>query len=140
MKLSNGELLGFFAALGSLKQRKMPARLAWKLSATEKILRPFGDAFDGATDELRKRYAEKDAKGEPVIIKDEKGVDTFDIKPDNMKKANEELADLMKETFEVQPVELTLEDFPDTLEVTPELMGLLAPMIEAASADKKARK
>lgn len=140
MKMSNAELLGFFAALGSLKQRKMPARLAWKLSATEKVLRPFGDAFDSATEELRTRYAEKDENNSPVMITDENGNRSFDIKPENMEKANEELADLMKETFEVQPVELTLADFPDTLEVTPELMSLLAPMMAESVPERKPKK
>lgn len=137
MKMSNAELLGFFAALGSLKQRKMPARLAWKLSATEKVLRPFGDAFDGATEELRTRYAEKAEDGSPTMVPDEMGNPSYDIKPENLEKANEELAELMKETFEVQPVELTLADFPDTLEVTPELMSLLAPMISESVKGKK---
>jgi hypothetical protein len=140
MKMTNAELIGFFAALGTLKQRKMPARLAWKLSASEKLLRPFADAFDSSTEGLRKRFAEKNEDGSPRMISSPDGTTAYDITPENMTAANRELTELMNESFSVEPVELTLSDFPDNLEVTPELMGLLAPLMEADKDAKQGRK
>lgn len=137
MKLTNEDLLGFLVAIGQLKTRKMPAKLAWKLSASEKLMKPFAEAFEKATEELREKYAAKDEDGKPKLIKDANGVEAFDIPEENKEAANKEFKDLLKAEFEATPVELTLDDFPDTLEVTPEIMGLLDPVMELGKSKKK---
>lgn len=136
MKMSNAELIGFFAALGALRMRGMPARLAWKLSVNEKILKPFADAFDASAEELRKRFAEKDESG-AIVTKDTPNGPTYQIPEESLDAANLELQELLKEQFDVTPVEIGLADFPDTFEVTPETMTLLVPIMETTSQSKK---
>lgn len=140
MKISNNEMLGFFVFVGAFRQRGMPARLSWKLTANDKILKPFGEAFDAATEDLRKRFAEKNEDGTCRMIKDENGKESYDITPENMALANAEMAELVQETFEAPVVELTLNDFPDTFEVSPEYMNLVLFLIDGNTADKKSKK
>lgn len=44
------------------------------------------------------KYAKKDDKGEPIIIKDEKGNSSYDILPDLIEAANNELKQLEKDS------------------------------------------
>lgn len=136
MKMSNAELVGFFAALAGLRTRGMPAKLAWKLCVSEKVLKPFGDAFDASAEELRKRYADKDENDQPIVEETEDGR-VYKIPKDKLEEANKELKELLAEQFDVSPVELSLADFPESFQVTPETMALLAPLMEMTQQDKK---
>ena len=130
MKMTNGSMLGFFAALGGLRTRGMPAKLAWKLVVNETMLKPYASAFDTTATEIRERYADKDKAGVVIRTVDANGIEHYVIPAEGLVKANKELSEFLEEAFEVFPVELTLHDFPDQFEVTPELMGLLAPIME----------
>lgn len=128
MKISNKELLGVTAALGALRTQKMPTKLAWKMVVVRATLEPFSKALDSQVEELRKRWAQKDEEGNPIVTALDNGQESYTIPEEAVAEANKDLEALLAETFDVENVELKLSDFPDSLELTPEVMGLLEPL------------
>ena len=128
MKMSNRDLVGVSAALGALRTQKMPPKLAWKMVIIRSTLEPFSKAFDDQVDVLRKNWAEKDADGNPIVVALDNGQESYRIPEESVEEANDELESLFDQTFEVDNVELKISDFPESMELTPEVMGLLEPL------------
>jgi len=130
MKISNKELLGISAALGALRAQKMQTKLAWKLVTAGTAIAPFTKVFDEQMLEIRERWAEKDDKGKAISNTLDNGQTSYKIPDADFKNANADLEELLEQTFVVENVGLKLSDFPDSLEVTPEILDLLAPLIQ----------
>lgn len=134
MKLTNQQMLDVFAGLNQLSNEKFAAKLAWKIQMARTTLQPLVEALDKLMAEVRTKYAIKDQLGEIIPAKNDKGEDipnTIQIAPENIAAANDELMGLMKTEVEVSNVSLSLSDFPETLEISPNTLAALSPIITA---------
>ena len=134
MKLTNQQMLNVFAGLNELSNEKFAAKLAWKIQMARTTLQPLVESLDKLLAETRQKYAVKDNLGQIVPAKDKDGNDvenTMQIAPENIKAANDELSGLMMTEVEVSNVSLSLSDFPDSLEISPNTLSALAPIISA---------
>lgn len=133
MKLTNLQILDSANALQILEKQKFPVKLSWKISTALGALTPFAEKTNKFINEVQMKYAERDEKGELIQGTDEKGElspNTFKITIENIEKANKEITDLLLETVEVSNVEMSLDDFPETFEVEPQIMKNLSPLFE----------
>jgi predicted nucleic acid-binding Zn-ribbon protein len=134
MKLTNQQMLDVFAGLNQLSNEKFAAKLAWKIQMARTTLQPLVESLDKMLTETRQKYAIKDNLGQIVPAKDKDGNDienTMQIAPENIKAANDELSGLMLTEVELSNVSLSLSDFPDSLEISPNTLAALSPIISA---------
>lgn len=132
MKLTNQQMLDVFAGLNALSNEKFAAKLAWKIQMARTTLQPLVEALDKMMTEVRSKYAVKDQLGEIVPAKNEQGEDipnTMQIATENIAAANEEFSGLMKTEVEVTNVTLSLSDFPDSFEISPNTLAALSPIM-----------
>jgi hypothetical protein len=139
MQLTNAQVLNVLQALNTLSQKKLPIKLAWKITTAMRSLEPFAKAVDEPMQEIRTKHAVKDADGKLVEAVDKDGTpipNTIQIPGDKIIVVNTELNDLLEQTVEVTNVELKLSDFPDTLELEPVVLNGLLPVINDELTDK----
>jgi hypothetical protein len=133
MKLRNEQLLNVFAGLNALGNEKFSAKLAWKISTARGALTPFVESLEKAMTELRVKYAIKDDEGNIVPATGENGLPiegTLQVSKENVPVLNQELADLLSVETDVVNVSLLINDFPDTLEISPNTLAALQPILE----------
>jgi hypothetical protein len=132
MKLRNEQILNVFAGLNSLGNEKFSAKLAWKISTARGALTPFVESLEKAMSELRLKYAIRDEEGNPVPAVDENGKSvegTIQVSRENVPVLNKELTDLLSVETDVENVSLSVNDFPDTLEISPNALAALQPIL-----------
>lgn len=133
MQLKNIEIMGALQALNTLSQNKLPIRLAWKITTAIRSLQEFAKALDEPMQEIRMKYAVRDDNGNVAEALDEKGEklpNTIQIPNDKIAIVNQEMNELMDATVEVNNVQFALADFPDTMEMEPSMLTMLAPIIK----------
>lgn len=132
MKLRNEQILNVFAGLNSLGNEKFSAKLAWKISTARGALTPFAESLEKAMSELRLKYAVKDDTGNviPAVDGDGKSVEgTIQVSRENIPVLNKELTELLSVEVDVENVSLSINDFPDTWEISPNTLATLQPIL-----------
>ena len=132
MRLTNLEVLNALRPLEIIGQQKLPVRLSWKIATATNALKPFAEQTQKFISEVTAKYAIRDELGNAVESTDRDGnkiPNTIQIGPSDIEKVNKELEELMKQTVEVSNVELSLADFPDSIEVEPAVMSGLLPLL-----------
>lgn len=133
MKLRNEQILNVFAGLNSLGNEKFAAKLAWKISTARGALTPFVESLEKTMIEVRTKYAVKDDEGKIVPAVGENGLlieGTMQVAKENIASLNQELTELLSVETEVENVKLSIKDFPDTLEISPNALAALQPILE----------
>lgn len=134
MELTNGQVQEVMQAMLALGTEKVPAKFAWKVQTARRTLEPFYKTLLDAIQEIQLKYALRDKAGELEPGLDARGKPlpgTIRIPPERVPIANKELQDLLEQTVTVDNVGFTLADFPESLELTPDSMAALAPLITA---------
>jgi len=132
MKLRNEQILNVFTGLNSLGNEKFSAKLAWKISTARGALTPFVESLEKAMSELRLKYAVKDETGNTIPAVDEAGKSvegTIQVSRENIAVLNKELAELLSIETDVENVTLSINDFPDTWEISPNALAALQPIL-----------
>lgn len=132
MKLRNEQILNVFSGLNSLGNEKFSAKLAWKISTARGALTPFVESLEKAMSELRLKYAIRNEDGDVIPAVDEEGKSvegTIQVSRENIPILNKELAELLGVETEVENVTLSINDFPDTLEISPNALAALQPIL-----------
>lgn len=135
MKITNQQLLESFQALQQLSNEKVPAKLAWKIQTARVTLQPFVEVLNKSLDEIRMKFALRNEAGDVVPGKDKDGNDlpgTLQIPSDKIQKANQELRDLLSEQLDILlNVTISIEDFPDSLEISANTLSGLQAILQA---------
>jgi len=132
MKLRNEQILNVFTGLNSLGNEKFSAKLAWKISTARGALTPFVESLEKTMSELRLKYAVKDDDGNVIPAVDDEGKSvegTIQVSRENISVLNKELAELLSVETDVENVSLSINDFPDTLEISPNALAALQPIL-----------
>lgn len=132
MKLRNEQILNVFSGLNALGNDKFSAKLAWKISTARGALTPFVESVEKSLMELRMQHAIKDDEGNIVPAVGENGLPlegTLQIAKEHIQTVNKEIMDLLNVEVEVVNVTLSIDDFPETFEVSPNVLQALQPIL-----------
>lgn len=135
MKITNQKLLESFQALQQLSNEKVPAKLAWKIQTARVTLQPFVEVLNKSLDEIRMKFALRNDSGDIVPGKDKDGNDvpgTLQIPGDKIQEANQELRDLLSQELDILlNVAISIDDFPDSLEISANTLNGLQAILQA---------
>jgi hypothetical protein len=133
MKIKNRDIIEILTTLNIMAKQKLPVKMSWRIETTRNAIRPFADTAIKIIDEIKREKAMKDLEGRLLMSKDEKGndiPDTLVFDRGVIEEVNKEIESLLDEEVEISNVELKLEDFPDTLELTANEVRTLNKIIE----------
>lgn len=105
----------------------LPLKAAYKLNKIRKAVEKEGEFYSEKFQEILNDYAKKDENGELVFS--ENG-DQIMIKDDMIDECNKALADLQELEVQIENYGLSIEDFGEDLECTPDQLAALMPFME----------
>lgn len=104
----------------------LPLKVAYKLNKLKKAVEAEGEFYSNKFQEIVDNYAKKDEEGNVVFSEDNSQIMIQDGK---IEECNQALNDLQELTVEIDNCNLTIEDFGDDVECTPEELEALMPFL-----------
>ena len=104
----------------------LPLKVAYKLNKLKKAIEVEGEFYSGKFQEIVDQFAKKDENGSLVFSEDGNQIM---IKDGMVEDCNKALADLQELTVEIDNCNLTIDDFGDDVECTPEELEVLMPFL-----------
>lgn len=105
---------------------KLPLKVAYKLNKLKKAVEVEGEFYSNKFQEIVDTYAKKDDNGQIVFSDDGNQIMIQDGK---VEECNQALEDLQALTVEIDNCNLTIDDFGDDIECTPEDLEALMPFL-----------
>ena len=105
---------------------KLPLKVAYKLNKLKKALEVEGEFYRNKFQEIVDTYAKKD-ENEQVIFSDDGN--QIIIQDGMVEECNKALNDLQELTVEIDNCNLTIDDFGDDIQCTPEELEALMPFL-----------
>lgn len=105
---------------------KLPLKVAYKLNKLKKAVEVEGEFYTNKFQEIVNTYARKDENGQIVFSEDGNQIL---IKEGMVEECNQALADLQELTVEIDNYNLTIDDFGEGVECTPEDLEALMPFL-----------
>ena len=104
----------------------LPLKVAYKLNKLKKAVEAEGEFYSNKFQEIVDTYAKKDENGNIVFSDDGNQIM---IKEGMVDECNQVLEDLQSLTVEIDNCNLTIDDFGDNIECTPEELEALMPFL-----------
>lgn len=105
---------------------KLPLKVAYKLNKLKKAIEVEGEFYRNKFQEIVDTYAKKD-ENEQVIFSDDGN--QIIIQDGMVEECNKALNDLQELTVEIDNCNLTIDDFGDDIQCTPEELEALMPFL-----------
>ena len=105
----------------------LPLKAAYKLNKIRKAVEKEGEFYSEKFQEILNQYAKKDENGELVFSEDG---DQIMIKEDMIEECNKALSDLQSLEVQIETYGLSIDDFGEDLECTPDQLAALMPFME----------
>ena len=105
---------------------KLPLKVAYKLNKLKKAVEVEGEFYSNKFQEIVDTYAKKDDNGQIVFSDDGNQIMIQDGK---VEECNQALNDLQTLTVEIDNCNLTIDDFGDDIQCTPEDLEALMPFL-----------
>ena len=105
----------------------LPLKVAYKLNKLKKAVEAEGEFYSNKFQEIVDTYAKKDENGNIVFSDDGNQIM---IKEGMVDECNQALEDLQSLTVEIDNCNLTIDDFGDSIECTPEELEALMPFLD----------
>ena len=105
---------------------KLPLKVAYKLNKLKKAIEVEGEFYSNKFQEIVDTYAKKNDNGQIVFSDDGNQIMIQDGK---VEECNQALEDLQALTVEIDNCNLTIDDFGDDIECTPEDLEALMPFL-----------
>ena len=105
---------------------KLPLKVAYKLNKLKKAIEVEGEFYANKFQEIVDTYAKKDENGQVVFSDDGNQIIIQDGK---VEECNQALNDLQTLTVEIDNCNLTIDDFGDDIQCTPEDLEALMPFL-----------
>lgn len=105
----------------------LPLKAAYKLNKVRKAVEKEGEFYSEKFQEILNQYAKKDENGELVFSEDG---DQIMIKEDMIDECNKALNDLQTLEVQIETYGLSIDDFGEDLECTPDQLAALMPFME----------
>lgn len=120
------QIIAFRTANDFFNGLNLPLKVAYKLNKIKKAAEENGEFYATKFQEIIDTYAKKDEEGKPVFSENGEQIMIQDDKIDECNKALEELQAL---TVEVENYNLSIDDFGENIECTPEDLEVLMPFL-----------
>lgn len=104
----------------------LPLKVAYKLNKLKTAIANESEFYSNKFQEIVDKYAKKDENGEVIFSDDGSQIMIMDDKIDE---CNKELEDLQELKVEVDNQNLTIDDFGEDVECTPEDLEVLMPFL-----------
>lgn len=104
----------------------LPLKVAYKLNKLKKAIETEGEFYRTKFQEIVDTYAKKDEEGNIVFSEDGNQIMIQDGK---VEECNQALTDLQELSVEIDNYNLTIDDFGDDVECTPEELEALMPFL-----------
>lgn len=105
----------------------LPLKAAYKLNKVRKVVEKEAEFYTDKFQEIIDKYAKKDDNGNLVFSEDESQIM---IKDDMIDECNEALVNLQTLEVEIDNCNLTIDDFGDDLQCTPDELNVLMPFMD----------
>jgi hypothetical protein len=105
----------------------LPLKAAYKLNKIRKAVEKESEFYSEKFQEILNDYAKKDENGELVFSEDG---DQIMIKDDMIDECNKALTDLQNLEVQIENYGLSIDDFGEDLECTPDQLSALMPFME----------
>ncbi len=106
--------------------KALPLKVAYKLNKLRKAIEENGEFYSTKFQEIVETYAKKDENGDIVFSEDGNQIMIQDGK---IEECNEELENLQNLTVEIDNLNLSIDDFGENLECTPDELEALMPFL-----------
>lgn len=120
------QIIAFRNSGDFLANTNLPLKVAYKLNKLKKAVEAEGEFYANKFQEIVDTYARKDENGELVFSEDGSQIMIQDGK---VEECNDALENLQSLTVEVDNCNLTIDDFGDDMECTPEQLETLMPFL-----------
>lgn len=120
------QIIAFRNAGDIFGEYKLPLKVAYKLNKLKKAVETEGEFYSTKFQEIIDTYAKKDEEGRPVLSEDKNQIM---IKDGMVEECNQALIDLQELTVEIDNYNLTIDDFGDNIECTPEELEAIMPFL-----------
>lgn len=120
------QIIAFRNAEDIFENYKLPLKVAYKLNKLKKAIEVEGEFYSNKFQEIVDTYAKKDDNGQIVFSDDGNQIMIQDGK---VEECNQALEDLQALTVEIDNCNLTIDDFGDDIECTPEDLEALMPFL-----------
>ena len=104
----------------------LPLKAAYKLNKVRKAVEKEGEFYSEKFQEILNQYAKKDENGELVFSEDG---DQIMIKEDMIDECNKALNDLQTLEVQIETYGLSIDEFGEDLECTPDQLAALMPFM-----------
>ncbi len=121
------QIIAFRNAGDIFGEYKLPLKVAYKLNKLKKAVEAEGEFYSTKFQEIVDTYAKKDEEGRPVLSEDKNQIM---IKDGMVEACNQALIDLQELTVEIDNCHLTIDDFGDNIECTPEELEAIMPFLD----------
>jgi len=121
------QVIAFRNASDIFGNYKLPLKVAYKLNKLKKSVEVEGEFYTNRFQEIINTYAKKDENGNPVFSEDGSQIM---IQDGMVEECNQALADLQELTIEIDNCNLTIDDFGEDIECTPEDLEALMPFLD----------
>ena len=121
------QIIDFRNSEDAFSNMNLPLKAAYKLNKIRKAVEKEGDFYGEKFQEILDKYAKKDENGELVFSDDGSQIM---IKDDMIEDCNKELSDLQTLEVQIENYNLTIEDFGEGIECTPDDLETLMPFME----------
>ena len=126
VNITMDQIIAFRNAGDLFGDYKLPLKVAYKLNKLKKAIEVEGEFYANKFQEIVNTYAKKDENGQVVFSDDGNQIIIQDGKVEECNKA---LNDLQELTVEVDNCNLTIDDFGDDIQCTPEELEALMPFL-----------
>jgi Skp family chaperone for outer membrane proteins len=120
------QIIAFRNAEDIFENYKLPLKVAYKLNKLKKAIEVEGEFYSNKFQEIVDTYAKKDDNGQIVFSDDGNQIMIQDGK---VEECNQALEDLQALTVEIDNCNLTIDDFGDDIQCTPEDLEALMPFL-----------
>ena len=120
------QIIAFRNSGDFLGDTNLPLKVAYKLNKLKKAIEVEGEFYSNKFQEIVNTYAKKDENGNIVFSDDGNQIM---IKDGMVDECNKALVDLQELTVEIDNCNLSIDDFGDNIECTPDELDALMPFL-----------
>ena len=120
------QIIAFRNSGDFLGDTNLPLKVAYKLNKLKKAIEVEGEFYSNKFQEIVNTYAKKDENGNIVFSDDGNQIM---IKDGMVDECNKALVDLQELTVEIDNCNLSIDDFGDDIECTPDELDALMPFL-----------
>lgn len=127
VKVTMEQIIDFRNSTDFFSDTNLPLKGAYKLNKIRKAVDKEGEFYSEKFQEIVNKYAKKDEDGNLIFSDDENQIM---VKDDMINECNDALINLQELEVEIDNCNLTIDDFGEGFECTPDELAVLMPFMD----------